>query len=139
MRFTCLLQNTLRKATLIAFISCLSLLSFNTHATDESPAELLGFQRVGDSLEFTVISTGCTTEKHFSLNIADTTITSTDEDNQTQSEKSLPIVITLVRTTNDPCRRMPGPRVIVINLPEKFIGVETIQITNSFVSLRSRG
>ena len=88
MRNTRLIRHSLRTAMGLSLTACLSLISLNASAAgEESPADLLGFQRTGNTLEFTVISTGCTTEDHFRLDVT------TTENNATASDEKQPAVI----------------------------------------------
>ena len=128
-----------RRVRRVVLTSCLSALSLAA-AADGTSAKLLGFQRIADRLEFTVISTGCTTSEHFTLEMAD----AITPDNSNQDADSIKnglrphISITLIRIKNDYCRRMPGPKVISFSLPEDFPDKTTLGINNSFVSLRPR-
>ncbi len=135
MRNTRLIRHSLRTAMGLSLTACLSLFSLNASAAgEESPADLLGFQRTGNTLEFTVISTGCTTEDHFRLDVT------TTENNATASDENQPaVILTLVRTKADRCKRMPGPRVISLDIPDKYTGKTAIHISNAFVALRPRG
>ena len=135
MKNTRLLRNLLRTAMALSLTTCLSLFSLSASvAGEESPAALLGFQRAGNTLEFTVISTGCTNEDHFRLDVT------TTESNATTSEDKLhAVTLTLVRTKADRCKRMPGPRVISLDIPNKYTGKTAIRISNDFVALRPSG
>ena len=135
MRNTRLTRKSLRTAMGLSLTACLSLFSLSTSAAgEESPADLLGFQRTGNTLEFTVISTGCTTEDHFRLDVMTTVKNPTAND-----EKQPAVTLTLVRTKADRCKRMPGPRVISLDIPDKYTGKTAIRISNAFVALRPRG
>ena len=139
MRITRLNYESMCLAVSFALTSCLSLFSLTTHAAGETPAALLGFQRLGNTLEFTVISTGCTTEEHFRLDVINPKVSDTEKELSSDTVEPQHLIVTLVRTQKDRCRRMPGPRVITLDIPELYSGYEKINIANPFVSLRSRG
>lgn len=137
MRNTRLIRNSLRSAMGLSLTACLSLFSLTANAAGaESPAALLGFQRIGDTLEFTVISTGCTTEDHFRLDVAPT---ESNDDAATSDNKKQAVTLTLVRTKADRCKRMPGPRVISLDIPDQYTSNTVMHISNAFVALRPRG
>ena len=136
MRNTRLIRKLLRTAMSLSLTACLSLFSLTVSAAGaESPAVLLGFQRTGNTLEFTVISTGCTTEDHFRLDIE----TTENNDGETSETAKEAVTLTLIRTKADRCKRMPGPRVISLDIPDKYTSKTAIHISNTFVALRPRG
>jgi hypothetical protein len=111
--------------------------SFNASAAGEpSPAALLEFARVNNTLVFTVVSTGCTRKEHFSLEISETNELPSISSSANTSQVALNV--TLIRIKKDRCRRMPGPKVIEFELPEEQQHSGPIFINNPFITMRPR-
>ncbi len=88
------------------------------------PAVITGFSALERTLEFTVISTGCTHQNDFTL---DHHLTA---DGYTS--------VTLLRTQPDRCRRLPFEMTVKFDTPEAIGPGSAMTITNSFTALSKR-
>lgn len=120
-------MKTIRTAALV-LISTLTTLMSSTVAIGAAgipvPAVITGFAHSGDNLQFTVISNGCTHIDDFVLEHQTT-------DNGFSS-------VTLLRTRQDHCRRLPFEFTVSFKTPAAVGPGNAITITNTFHALGKR-
>jgi len=113
--------NTLIKVIVVLF-GLIAMISFA--AGGSAPAALLSVERTGNDLTLSVISTGCSKDEDFYL--------------QVHEAGDKLVEVTLIRTRADICKRFPKPMLIERSLPKHAASGIPIRILNPIVTLQSR-